>query len=115
MSGMPGPDTVGYWPRIRRPSGVGTDTAKMVDDAQCGRTFSLGDGIPGSTCQGMSITRHCGKRTCHGSTCQHRFCNDGTIMMMRLRGRMVLLGVLLLLCFTAALVPAEEWEKVLVP
>jgi len=35
--------------------------------------------------------------------------------MTRLRGRTVLLVVPLLLCFTAGLAPAEEWEKVLIP
>src|SRR5215813_226326 len=115
MSGMPGPDTVDHWTWTRRQFGVGADTAKMADDAKCGRILSLGDGVPGSTCQGISITRHCGKRTCYGPTRQHRPCNDGTIMMMRLRGRMVWLEVLLLLGLTAGLVPAEEWEKVLIP
>lgn len=36
-------------------------------------------------------------------------------MMTRLRGRTVLLGVLLLLCCVAGVALAEEWEKVLIP
>src|SRR5262249_53961686 len=95
--------------------GVGADTAQMVHDAEYGRALALGDGLPGATRQSVSTTRHCSRRACHGLTCQHRSCNDGTIMMTRLRRSAVWLGVALLLCCAAGSVLAEEWEKVLIP